>query len=1335
MIKMLRSIFIVFEFLLILNFFAFVTSKGQYSIIAPGTIRSNQKFTVCATLHNVTKSATFHVGIRSDSSWYNTQTISLQPYETKMLDFYPPKLDKEENYELYAESVSGLNFIRSEKLLVIEESGANIYIETDKGVYKPGDLLRFRVVLLNEHAKPMNIIEPIKVSIFDGDNNRVKLFKDIPLKKGIFVNEFQISKYPVLGSWTLEVFIGGKYALEKKVKFNVDKYVLPKFQTFIETDKNFIVDDRYLKINVFGRYTYNKYVEGQVNLNITTNVYKDKISFGNFSADISDFRAKFEIDIEKLLDGIMVEHLIVKASLIEKHTNLIRNATTLIQLKYQRYKISIPFEEVEVLSENTFRINAIVQHWNGSVVQDSQDASVVMKHGSKSYESKLDNNGKATFEYEDAGTNYIFQYKDSTLNVLYFEPYHRLFTISKGSAQCSLKINKKRPKINSEIEIMVESNQNIKYFVYTLVSHGNIIRHDLVPLESNQNSYIIQLMTSNEMVPVSFLYVHYMENNNLIYCETKIELPEELENKMHISTMNNVMPGDDVSMKINAQPGSHIAIVAVDLSSLIYSDTNRINKSLIINEMINGRSYVDKGVSKHGGILSGIITLTDNEAYNRLTEDLKKAYQSKDVEIIDGFYFDDVEEFKVRSYFPETWIFEDYEVTSANSTFNFKVPDSITTWVLSAFSINERTGIGFMESDINIIASKEFFISTYLPYSIKLGEIVSVPIVIFNYHSQSLKTEVIMENVDNEYKFVSTLNNEIKNSKREVRNIIVPANSGKSVNFLILPQKLGDINIDIEARNPLATDAILQTLNVEPDGLAISHNHELFVQLKPGETFNSYFETKIPSHIVGDSVFIQLSISGNVLLPTLEHLEDLVNKPTGCGEQNMIRFAPNILVLEYFRATGQTSKQNDLVVKAKKFIGLGYQQQLKYRHINGGYSVFGPKWSQTPSNWLTAYVVRFFIKAVKYFPIETHIIQESLNYLADQQLTSGEFQTAGYLFHPAYQSRFGFTAFVLLSFLENAKYAKQYKTVIENALNFLSNNLQEVDDIYSLAIMSLAFKMANNPNAAVVLNKLKTLAKTENNLQWWEDNTNNRVTAIEITSYILLALLHEPGQYLPIAKWLLEQRNSHGGFKSTQDTVVGLQALIKFTQLTTNQNDTLIKVLYKAMGMEDVELENNVLGLEPENAKILQQHQLPPLTRSLDIEITGTGNVFLQFTYQYHESLQIKRSVKGDEGQVSWKHFIIKTNAELQPNTLTMDLEICFRYKPLENFINKKANMIVTEIELPSGFIIEDPFNVLKMRNQIKLIYTLLTLKRMRRNVLICQVMKRIVFLIENHPL
>lgn len=166
--------------------------------------------------------------------------------------------------------------------------------------------------------------------------------------------------------------------------------------------------------------------------------------------------------------------------------------------------------------------------------------------------------------------------------------------------------------------------------------------------------------------------------------------------------------------------------------------------------------------------------------------------------------------------------------------------------------------------------------------------------------------------------------------QQRVKRTNVPANGTGQVEFLINPKRGGNIKLKITAENVLSKDAIIQELKAEPEGVV---KRESAVVPKEG-TFTHTFITDIAQDIVPDSKFITLTAGGDSLVPTMENLNDLVLLPTGCGEQNMVNFAPNILILEYLKASGNYCKQRSLVQKAKKFIEIGYQQQLSYRHDN-----------------------------------------------------------------------------------------------------------------------------------------------------------------------------------------------------------------------------------------------------------------------------------------------------------------------------------------------------------------------------------------------------------------
>lgn len=51
-----------------------------------------------------------------------------------------------------------------------------------------------------------------------------------------------------------------------------------------------------------------------------------------------------------------------------------------------------------------------------------------------------------------------------------------------------------------------------------------------------------------------------------------------------------------------------------------------------------------------------------------------------------------------------------------------------------------------------------FFVSTDLPYSIKRGEVVAIPIVIFNYMEEDVVADVTLDNAEQEFEFTEMTN-------------------------------------------------------------------------------------------------------------------------------------------------------------------------------------------------------------------------------------------------------------------------------------------------------------------------------------------------------------------------------------------------------------------------------------------------------------------------------------------------------------------------------------------------------------------------------------------------
>ncbi|ETE59192.1 Alpha-2-macroglobulin-like protein 1, partial [Ophiophagus hannah] len=84
-----------------------------------------------------------------------------------------------------------------------------------------------------------------------------------------------------------------------------------------------------------------------------------------------------------------------------------------------------------------------------------------------------------------------------------------------------------------------------------------------------------------------------------------------------------------------------------------------------------------------------------------------------------------------------------------------------------------------------------------------------------------------------------------------------------------------------------------------------------------------------------------LCSSGDITGAALENIDQLLQMPFGCGEQNMIKFVPNIVVLQYLEETNQVTRE--LRNPAIEHMKSGYQRQLLYKHDDGSYSAFGKR--------------------------------------------------------------------------------------------------------------------------------------------------------------------------------------------------------------------------------------------------------------------------------------------------------------------------------------------------------------------------------------------------------
>ncbi|XP_037711799.1 CD109 antigen isoform X3 [Drosophila subpulchrella] len=1307
----------------ILQYALQINADGLYSVVGPGTIRSNAKYNVAVSIHKADDSSRIKVSLNGPS--YNeTKELMVSSMSTEIVEFEVPKLANGD-YNLTAEGISGVVFKNTTKLNYADVKPLT-FIQTDKATYKPADLVQFRILFLDEDTRPATIDKPISVVITDGAQNRIKQFADVKLTKGVYSGELQLSEQPVLGIWKISVSVDGDNRETKT--FDVDKYVLPKFEVIVDTAKDVVQADNVIKATIRAKYTYGKPVKGKATVTMEQNYgyYGDSEPNRQEKTIDIDGKGHVEFDLNGLRNSQFSPPMKLFAVVTEELTGNKQNASATVRLHQQRYTIENLEKPDHYHNNKSFIYSVVVKNVDGSPVTGSmKKAKITFQNANRywgqvssepsiSFEAPVDEKGIATFQVtlpENDSRFYrilaTFGGSESHIGTISkFEP-----TVQ-SSEPMKIQVNTKTPKLGEQVSFDVILNEDMSYFVYTIVGRGNILLSETILVPMGLKTINVKFTPTFSMVPKATIYIHYIFNGDLYFEEKSIDFEKDFLNSIDISAPVGAKPSEEVKLRVKTDPDSFVGLLGVDQSVLLLKSGNDLSQDEIFNGLNKYQTSTpwQSGYGRYPGQTSGLVTLTNAHypfstgfdmnnflgrrrlAFRMGTPMLNVAYaQGGDPRVVASMSaFSNRARSKptsspaaIRKEFPETWIFEN--VDDGDFTLTKKIPDTITSWVVTGFSLNPTFGIALTKSPSMIRVFQPFFVSTNLPYSVKRGEVIAIPVVIFNYLDKTVDAEVVMDNSDQEYEFTEATNEVLEKAIDEVRRVkrvTIPANSGKSVSFMIRPKNVGSTTLKITATSPLAGDTIHQKLKVEPEGVTQFENRAVFVNLKDQPELSQTLEAEIPSEVVPQSEFIEFSVVGDLLGPTLQNLDNLVRMPYGCGEQNMVNFVPNILVLKYLEVTGR--KLPAVESKARKFLEIGYQRELTYKHDDGSYSAFG-KSDASGSTWLTAYVMRSFHQAGNYTDVDPKVVTAGLDFLVSKQKESGEFPEVGKLFDNANQNALALTSFVLLAFFENHELTSKYQSTIEKAVRYVAEETDKTDEQYSLAIAAVALQLAKHPQAEKVLAKLENMARNENDRRWWSkapESTGEegrffhwkpRSNDVEITSYVLLALLEKDTaeQSLPIIKWLISQRNSNGGFSSTQDTVIGLQALTKFAYKTGSGSGSMDIEFAPAGGSKDT------IKVNPENSLVLQTHVLPKDTRKLDFTAKGTGSAMVQLSYRYNLAEKDKKP--------SFK--VTPTVKDSSSNQLLV-VDICAEYLPLDEADKEKdSNMAVMEIALPSGFV------------------------------------------------
>ncbi|XP_071618085.1 alpha-2-macroglobulin-like protein 1 isoform X1 [Heliangelus exortis] len=1337
--------------------------EPQYMVVFPAVIHHSQEEKLC--IHLIYLSEAVHLAVTLQVTTQNHTLVEQdveKPGTFQCITFQVPKFlpEKRDDSTSHPEKVAFLHVLihsgdnvlfEGRKKVLVKPQKNVILVETDKGLYKPGETVKFRIVNLNEDLKVIKN-EYSQIRLQDPEYNRIAEWLNVESRHGIVDLSFPLASEALLGEYTISV----EQNMAQKT-FQVDEYVLKKFEIEIEHPPLITIADEEFQLNVCGKYTYGKPVHGKIGISLAA----ISADLESISIDSSEIRkqdsqtnengcATFTVKTQTLQLNEGHNFIVATAEMVEEGTGAENKEMVLISVStivksiefinlHAFYKRGLPYTgkmfchnmksplqnetvylTVDVNEEETHLSFLTDENGEAHFSLDTTDWNSTLVSLKGSYSLGNDNSSESRTEVEDS-----FHW----LKPFYSESNSFLEIKARNDVMpCDQKQEVQVDYILDQSKLSSEANH--VDFYYLVISKGKILfsGEKEVPITQHENlqgSFSLTLPIGNDFLPDIrlLLYAVFLDGEVVADVE-EFQIEQCFRHKVALDfSHKEEVPGSKVSLDLKAAPGSLCSVRAVDKS--VSMKNSNITADILSDEIFEmrfttgGRGFpyhledfeaypcLPQEPGLHKKTLMGAPWYqSDADVFNlfkilrmkiltnaRIKKPVscirpefeKKMYHGK-ATLVENFvgYSDSAPQSantrkpKPRTHFPETWIWDLVSVgNDGHVSVQVDVPDTITEWNANTFCVAD---IGFGFSPLTTLrVFQPFFVDLSLPYSVIQGETFSLKATVFNYLKDCMQVHTTL---------VETPELKVDACPDCQFTICLCANEAKTFEWNVTATKLGKVNVTVScmaedsnslcgnriAVKPLKgeSDTVIKPLLVKAGGVLQEKTQNAFL-CAADNTISEEFSLTLPAEVLEGSSRATFSVIGDIMGPALENLDQLLKMPFGCGEQNMVQFAPNIFILQYLNKTKQLDPQ--IEVEALKFLRTGYQRQLLYKHDDGSYSAFG-KADNEGNTWLTAFVARSFGQASSHIYINKDHVNDALLWLQKHQLPSGCFQSVGKLFNNdlkgGVDDTISLTAYIAAALVE--LHLEKNDTMLDNALHCLKNVTLDKTSLYVKALMAYVFTLSKDMEMREQL--LDMLEKeTAELLTSHSSSEESSSSMIETVAYILLAhvskaeLAFNEASVSKLVRWLSAQRNAFGGFASTQDTVVSLQALAQYAALIPQEMRD-VKVTVKSNETSPLEFH-----IHRNNKLVLHQASLLAVPGMYTVRATGSGCIYVQTTLYYNTP-----PPKTEEVFVL---DVVAVPRDCDAVRKQLDMHVSVSY--VGN--RETTNMALVEVEMLSGFI------------------------------------------------
>nr|XP_061824601.1 CD109 antigen-like isoform X2 [Nerophis lumbriciformis] len=1186
-----------------------------------------------SSLLAVTVLSDLTVRVKGEVSHGNTKVAQTEDFQggvTQLLTLppLPGSITHKSHLNLTVTGYDGDSIVFSNiTTLSFDLRNVSCFLQTEHSRYRPRDNVKMWAACVRLDNRPYKGRVDISIK---NPSGIVEERRQYTGNQRIVFQEFHLSQTPSLGKWA--VTITAQHVTDERT-FTVEHYEPPHFDMLVKTPTQVLIGED-ISGSVRAIYPSGQPVKGTLVISLTqpssaNNITQTKELSGSvhflFSkTQLPGLHAPSKVDLVHITACITDKSTGIKVSRIVA-VHLMKSS---FQLKFcdfpQSLKPSLTFFTKLSISRYDRKPLSPVDRMNSAVVDVTQRTSM-MEAETTTMTLPVPEDGKVhiQFKLQDEVKMLLIQAKfQSSVETL------TLFNNYSSPSSSYLVIYPRLPAtVGLPLQLDVESTFQPSSLHYVVSSRGQVVA------AGTKTSSSFSLVPTPSWSPEACITVYSVLSDGELISDTA-QIP--INQQGHVSlnwSKEKAQPGEQVWLTVTAHDqNSHVGILVMGR----HYDAPRADWDLKARQGCN-------------------IKMLSNARLRKEKHLVDRSENDSDAILVDKYWTHWMDRSK-----PLLW----FDAPLSNKTWTSEgitVPDDVTCLDATALVMSDKLGLGFTPVPQKLMVSKDFSLSLNVPSYLIRGEELVLEINIINHLERDLEVILLLSQSE-AFEFV--LEKHGDDAVLNVQTLILEGYVSATALFPIRPVALGEMELSVDAVSVNCSDSLVWRVLVKPEGFEQSFSETLFLELAP-HTHNKSesISISLPPDVVQDSQRVNVALVGDVLALSIKHLDSLVHIPLGCGEQNLIHFAPSIYVLQYLDWSSQDHPK--IRKRILNYMFEGYQRQLSYQRDDGSFSAFGAS-DTAGSTWLTAFVLKCFLQAQPYIQIDQSVLDRATNWLIDHQ---------------------GPQAYVMIALLENKTYVEMYISNMSMMQTYLEGHVTNgALSNYTLCLAAYALALAKSPAAATALTELSRRADYKGDVMMWASSAGldpykeqPRSSQIEMASYVMLAYIQR-GSFLngiPLMKWLSKQRNHLGGYGSTQDTVIALQALANYAAFSgANAIDLRLHIFDHASSfMFSI---NSTTYLTYQQQEINAEQDI-----HLNVNIEGRGFAIFQTNVFYNlesKAFSQKRFLHARDEEA----FELNVNVNDEEDYHHLLLSVCVRLKNSQ--VITQTGMVVLDVGMLSGF-------------------------------------------------